>query len=975
MGSPGAACPARSAALSPPRSRDPHAMMPGSPLPRTSRSEKNPSPADAQIERVERARARSAQAGLAAAARALGRIGSGTNRGTGLVLRARLLRVQAHALRGLGRHAEASRDYRAATDLFEAAGLPLESARCAIGWVDALMYLGRYSQARRTAASALPRFVRAGERSAAARLLNNVANLEYRLDRPRQALALYTRARRGLKAAGGANRAVLARVDANRANCLALGGRPGDAARLLRHAGNAFQQSGRALEAAGCDYALAYLLFLQHRYAEALFALAALEPRFAGLGAEDYRVLLDADASEIHLRLGRPSDAATAAARAAARAGELGMRYERAKSQYFEGVAHAARGEYSGARGCLANARRGFVRENNQVWIGQCELARAECDLAQHRGARALRGARLAAARFERAGDRVRAGLAWVLAGRAALALGRPTARLIARAAERARRADATFLAFRVACLEGDAAVAAQDLGRARRAYARAMRISESLAGRVQGELFRATDWTAWEDAYPGMVALELAAGRPAGVFRALERARARAFERFDPGTPGALTHGRFPPQLEARLRALACRLEVRSFGRSPRAAVPEPFVAPQQQERREVARLLDKVEREALGRRGRHAPAPPTLAAARAVLGPHELVLEYFVLPGRVGVFALDANGCAVHEWLLSPTALETALDEIRYLARGAAGRLPGAGPALEQALAELGRVLLAEPLRAARERGVEPAHLVVVPSGPLVTLPWSSLAPAMVSVLPSVAFLQAGRVRPARRPASAASTHRLGPGPVVLVGLGDEHMPAVEREIGHLAQLLPGARVLLGRDATAARVRAAVAGADWLHLSGHGRHDGDRPVLSGVRLADRWAYLPDLAPGGHAPRTVVLAACRTGELVGGFRNDWQGLAGGLLRANTRTVLASLWDADDGATFALSAAIYERLIRGEALGEALAGARADAPADPATHWSANAWTLLGDAEARLSIPGARAALRLPGVGRSMVES
>ncbi len=940
-------------------------MTSGTPLRRASRVARARSSADALIERVERARAASAQKGLAAAARALVQVKRvAADRAAKSLLRARLLRSRAHALRALGRHAEASRDYRQSARSFEAAGLPLESARCAIGWVDALMYLGRYIEARRTAASALQRFARAGERAAAARLLNNVANLEYRLDRPRWALALYGRARRGLGSGRGADRAALARVDANRANCMALGGRPRDAARLLRHARDAFERSGRALEAAGCDYALAYLLFLQHRYAEALFALAALEPRFERLGAEDYRVLLDTDASEIYLRLGRPSDAATAAARAAARAGALGMRYERAKSLYFEGVAHAARGAFAEARVRLADATRGFTREANQVWVGQCELARAECDLAERRGLRALRGARRAAARFGRAGDRVRAGLAWVLAGRAALALGRPTARLLARAAERARRPDATFLAFRVACLEGDAAVAAHDLTGGRRAYARAMRISESLAGRVQSELFRATDWTAWEDAYPRMVALELAVGRPAGVFHALERARARAFERVDSGSPRAGPSGRLTPQLEGRLRALACRLEARSFGRSPRSAVPGPWVEPQQQERREVARQLERVEREAGGRRSGRALTPPTLAEAQALLGPRELVLEYFVLPGRVGAFSFDAKGCSVHETLLSATALEVALDEMRYLARGTAGRIPGAGPALERALAELGGALLAAPLDAARQRGIQPGHLVIVPSGALVTLPWSAMVPAVVSVVPSVAFWRAGRTRTVPRPEKVAYAGKPRPGPIVLVGLGGNRLPAVEREIAHLAGLVPGARVLLGRDATVAGLRKALIGADWLHLAGHGRHDDDRPVLSGVRLADRWAYLPDLAPGGRAPRTVVLAACRTGELVGGFSNDWQGLAGGLLRAHSRAVLASLWDADDNATFALSAALYERLVRGATLGEALVGARAQAPCDAATHWNTNAWSLFGDAGTRLSAARSLAAVR-----------
>jgi len=416
--------------------------------------------AEARLERVDRARALSPRRGLEAARRALAR----PSATTGKVEQARLVRARAHALRLLGRHDEALRDYRVAAAAFTRAGEPLEAARCAIGAVDALMYLGRYAPARRMARAASARMNRAGERAAVARLLNNLANIEYRLDRPGAALALYARARRALAAGRAPDPAALGRVDANRANCLAMKGQPKEAARLFGDARRAFERAGRKLDAAACDYGRANLLFLQHRYAEALFALAALEPAFDQLGAGDFRALLDLDASEIYLRLGRPADAVTAAGQAGARATALGLRYERAKSLYFEGVGLASRGALPEARARLAQAARGFARENNRVWLGQCALARAECDLAAGRVASARRGGETAVREFRRAGDPLREGLAWVLIGRAALARPAKSAALaraaIAHARRLARAPGAAFLSFRVACLEGDHALA-----------------------------------------------------------------------------------------------------------------------------------------------------------------------------------------------------------------------------------------------------------------------------------------------------------------------------------------------------------------------------------------------------------------------------------------------------------------------------------------------------------------------------------
>ena len=133
-------------------------------------------------------------------------------------LAGRLHRLSGHALRSLGRHAEAETSYRQAARNFMTAAEPIEAARCAIGRVDALMYLGRHAALRRVAAEALRRFATAGAAAPAARLRNNMANLEYRLDRPEAALRLYARARRVLARDPRAR----ARIDANRANCLVL---------------------------------------------------------------------------------------------------------------------------------------------------------------------------------------------------------------------------------------------------------------------------------------------------------------------------------------------------------------------------------------------------------------------------------------------------------------------------------------------------------------------------------------------------------------------------------------------------------------------------------------------------------------------------------------------------------------------------------------------------------------------------------
>jgi tetratricopeptide (TPR) repeat protein len=864
-------------------------------------------------------------------------------------LSARIDRSLGHALRGMGRHAEAEAAYRRAARGFRTVGESVEAARCDIGRVDALMYLGRYAAARAAGSAALRVLRRAGEGAAVGRLLNNLGNLEYRLDRPQAALALYARARRALARDGLAR----ARVDANRSNCLALRGRPVEARRLVRAARADFARAGRALDVAGCDYAAAYLLFLEHRYAEALFALAALEPPFERAGADDYRALLDLDAAEIYLRLGRSVDAVTAASRAAERCRALGLRAEWAKACTFEALGRAARGDLVPARTLLGRAGRVFRAEGNVVWAAIALLAEAELALVAGRRRRAHALAIRAADAFARAGELEREGGARLVMARAGLVRGRsfdaPARRALARARRCARAAGSPFLAFRVACLEGDVALARGDRAGARRAYRRAQRRSESTAARVRSEMFRSTDWSAWEEAYPRLVALEVEAGRADAVFREIERARRRAFEaagRERRGRPAGID-----PALERRLRALSCRFESRGRGRAPLGPAPGFHAVAAQDEMRAVARELDRLDRVRAARRDPSSREPSLrLTDHQARLAPGVLALEWFETARGTGVLALDRGGARLFADVAPPGELAVWAEEIRYHARGAAAGDAAAGAAMSELLTAVRESLLGPPLAWARARGggVEPAELVIVPVAPLASFPWSALSRIPVSVVPSLGFAPGPEPFPAT-------------GRVLLVGLGGDDLPGVRREIATLARLVPRARVLLGPEATVARVSAALAeGVDWLHVAGHGRHDEDRPILSGLRLADRWAHLTDLAPRGRSPRVVVLAACRTGEIAGGFRNDWQGLPGGLLRSGTRALLASLWDLEDAAAHAMSIAIHGDLLAGKTLGQAVRNAQLARPGVAAARWNAWSWGLFG--RSGVYYPGVRSA-------------
>ena len=223
---------------------------------------------------------------------------------------------------------------------------------------------------------------------------------------------------------------------------------------------------------------------------------------------------------------------------------------------------------------------------------------------------------------------------------------------------------------------------------------------------------------------------------------------------------------------------------------------------------------------------------------------------------------------------------------------------------------------------------------------------------SPALV--LGSPAFDDAGSVAPvatfARRSAAMDTAH-FGP------------LPATELEAHAVVKLLPGARLLLGADATEAAVKA-LSGPSIVHLATHGFFLPDAPapeplggeqrslklvtdevmpsvlpenplLRSGLALAGANRHqsgsedgvLTALEVAGldlWGTKLVTLSACETA--VGDLRH-WEGVYGlrrALVLAGAESQMMSLWPVHDDGTRALMTAYYQRLAAGDGRSDAL---------------------------------------------------
>jgi CHAT domain-containing protein len=361
-----------------------------------------------------------------------------------------------------------------------------------------------------------------------------------------------------------------------------------------------------------------------------------------------------------------------------------------------------------------------------------------------------------------------------------------------------------------------------------------------------------------------------------------------------------------------------------------------------------------------------------PLLRAAdlAALLGPDEALVSFVVGPSSTVVLAARAGGLEAHRAGLGRPALDGLVRRLRRAMEPGPAGLPAFDVAAARDLYQALLAPLAGQLAGAR-------HLVVVPSGPLLSLPFALLvtgngAPAAagdyrglpwlgrdraLSVLPSVSALRdlraAGR-SPAPRPFigfgdpafAGAEGDRRGLGPLAAAcrqGAGDSallralpRLPDTARELRQLAQILGAdpTSVITGAEATEGRVRASdLARHRVVAFATH----GILPAELRCQAEPGLALTPGDGPGedGYLDASevaqlrldadwVLLSACNTAGPDGRLGGEsLSGLARAFLYAGARALLVTHWAVASRAAVALTTGTLQTWSREPGLGRA----------------------------------------------------
>ena len=322
---------------------------------------------------------------------------------------------------------------------------------------------------------------------------------------------------------------------------------------------------------------------------------------------------------------------------------------------------------------------------------------------------------------------------------------------------------------------------------------------------------------------------------------------------------------------------------------------------------------------------------------AIRSALGPHQLLIEYFVpVRGPVVVFAVSRDEIRAME---SPIDAANLASRVR-LTRDLLARSEDSSDRLDYLLGGMYEALLEPLLHAGLLSAAD--ELIIVPHRELVYLPFAALRDRTTSRYLVQDFTL--RVLP-----SAAALPVLAQRPAVTGGLSRgsafapfaDRLPATRMEVQAVTDESGRIKRYVGSRATERAVREALEDPGLVHLATHGILNVRNPMFSRLELAR--GAVDDPADDGRlevhellslrieAP-LVFLSGCETG--VGAAHStafaqgeDFATLAQAFLYSGAGNVVATLWPVEDAGAAEFAGQFYRHLT-GDAPGVALAEAQ-----------------------------------------------
>jgi len=312
----------------------------------------------------------------------------------------------------------------------------------------------------------------------------------------------------------------------------------------------------------------------------------------------------------------------------------------------------------------------------------------------------------------------------------------------------------------------------------------------------------------------------------------------------------------------------------------------------------------------------------PLTVEQLRSLIPPAVTIVEYVAVSDRILRFRLDRTGVQCDSFDLSSQALSDLITQLVQRIR------EDDDAHCRTISGRLYQVLIGQ-----LNRGIAPSgRLVIVADTVLSRLPFPALFDEttqqyLIEQTPIVLAPSASTF------ARITPTHRGNSAPSVLIVSDPTNgepvfsdlprLPAAGQEARQIRSIFADSRVLSGTSATVSALLAQLPSQNIVDLATHAIIDDRDPSETCLVLAPDGRrtgalYLREIAALKlKNVRLVTLAGCRTAAASQSAVGEVRSLAAAFTLAGARSVIGSLWDADDQATCEFSVRVHTNIVRG----------------------------------------------------------
>jgi tetratricopeptide (TPR) repeat protein len=822
-----------------------------------------------------------------------------------------------------GKYHDAEKSYLEARKLLHKD--PLACARIDRVLIDIYMYQADFNEARRRAAAAMKTFRRLKESADIARTEVNYANLLHRQDRHQEAQRYYHRAATYFEKAGPPTATALCYY--NEANTQVQLLQFEKAEETYRRARDIFEQNNQQLHATGCLYGLSWLHMLEGNYHVALQELAECEKRYREGGQERELILCLLDQAEVYLILNLVLYARQAAEKAGRGASRLGIAYEKAKADFFIGLASMRMGHKSEAIRALLVARAGFKKERNEGFLAAVSMTLAQINNRRRPRIKSFLESR---ARFRKA----QLPLWEAICDLQILAYWPDNAPALQRLSRNKATGIIPHLAARRFAALGDRAANQGSPRLAVTNWTKAAEILDSVRAKLPPIEMRTSFLDQHIDPFEKLIASEYNRDPLTGALWSERLRTAGLWSAADTAFMVASPERKAAEESLSTLARQVAAISQETVGTPTTRSTANIGIEPR------LRRLQTDVHKAMIRSNSYKQNGTDDDAWLKNkinIVSQNQPLIQFHVGPKDIYAFVHYNGETASYCYLDGSSIARRLAAEWRFLVE----RFPMMPETAsdrnltdeKQILKRIGQWLL-PPLQI--PSGI--SNLLIIPDGLLSNLPWMALSDNSHPLLDKYSITLSPSIRHYLQ-----ASENISHSDRIRIFVGETSgLPFIEDELTAVRSIMKNRNVSYH---IPCRRRDWPDGEDariW-HFSGHAQLRSDNPFYSALIFEDGPLFAADLRLRQNKVELVMLAACRTGQHTARQGEETGGLVRSFLETGTRNVIASHWAVSDRSAGIWTEEMYRNYLNGSSAADAvrMAAMKIRERFPSAYHWSA----------------------------------